>query len=871
MWSSVSGLLAHGEKMNVIGNNISNVNTVGFKGQRMDFQDLVYQHVGVASGMGQVGRGTSIGIIMNDFGQGAYESTTCATDISIQGNGFFQVKPQSNNESYYTRAGNFRFNKDGYLVDPNGYVLQGLAIDKSLQNTSSPSRTGTGIIGSGSPVDVRLDTFTCPPRHTTNLTMPVNLRNEKVAATDDKCVPTDGDAFFALLKHWDATQEPPLGSGSYAYQSTMVVYDEAGKEHKLTIYFDRVANDNPARVDGYSDSESYWEYVITMDPSEDMRDFSSTYDPNMTQATNPDVPEKLKGLLGAGTLTFTSSGTLKDMTAFVPHSDGSSTDHWWKHDGAGSMEVDLDKWVAAPLDQDGFPMFAPNFSGSAGLSTAYQDGVWSQPNINASGALISLDIGLRSMAGKWHFAGGPDGDTPDTYVDTKGNVTDLVRASGLTRTYDTQVMENGKYVWKSSVGFMATSADQTQPSGIWGASPTGNNATAWYVQININGGTITGGADTGINIAVGTDNPQVSFSPAANPDNALQHRYTVTMSNGDAVTATHSRSSDTGEIIAPGKASQNWTCTRTTSGGIGIWENGDGMVLRIPNTTLPNTASAKDVQSLVQKGAWSDARAVDNTAPGGAAVDYYWTGAITGETQSIPVTTATRTAPTIAGTTDLGNNATEYYWADVTNPGTTATTTRPVGDPWPIAYPNTQTPFDPSTAPPTGTWTAEMETVTRSNKYYANGMDGFGELQGASTTSLGSNFYEHNGMGQDGYTYGDLRYVSVASDGVLSATYSNGVTLQLFQITLHDFPSTQNLRREGGNLYSATRESGVPSSGAPGTGTFGTTQGNSLEQSNVDLSREFVNMITTQRGFQANSKNITTVDTMLETVISMKR
>ncbi|MDR1489312.1 MAG: flagellar hook-basal body complex protein, partial [Desulfovibrio sp.] len=79
------------------------------------------------------------------------------------------------------------------------------------------------------------------------------------------------------------------------------------------------------------------------------------------------------------------------------------------------------------------------------------------------------------------------------------------------------------------------------------------------------------------------------------------------------------------------------------------------------------------------------------------------------------------------------------------------------------------------------------------------------------------------------------------------------------------------LRREGGNLFTETRESGLASSGAAGTGTFGTTQGYSLEQSNVDLSREFVNMITTQRGFQANSKSITTVDTMLETVIAMKR
>ena len=113
--------------------------------------------------------------------------------------------------------------------------------------------------------------------------------------------------------------------------------------------------------------------------------------------------------------------------------------------------------------------------------------------------------------------------------------------------------------------------------------------------------------------------------------------------------------------------------------------------------------------------------------------------------------------------------------------------------------------------------------------------------------------------------------MTVSQDGVLSGAYSNGVTLELFQLTLYDFPSKQNLHREGGNLFTETRASGLATSGAAGTGSFGTTESNSLEQSNVDLATEFVQMITTQRGFQANSKSITTVDTMLDTVINMKR
>ena len=109
------------------------------------------------------------------------------------------------------------------------------------------------------------------------------------------------------------------------------------------------------------------------------------------------------------------------------------------------------------------------------------------------------------------------------------------------------------------------------------------------------------------------------------------------------------------------------------------------------------------------------------------------------------------------------------------------------------------------------------------------------------------------------------------SSGVLYGIYSNGVNLPLYQLTLYDFTCKQGLRREGNNLFSQTRDSGDPSSGAAGTGLFGTVNANTLEGSNVDLSTEFVRMITTQRGFQSNSKVVTTTDTMLETVINMKR
>ena len=119
LWTSVSGLLAHGEKMNVVGNNLANVNTVGFKSQRMDFADFVYQDAHSLAGQTQIGRGVKIGTIIGNFSQGPFETTTNATDLAIEGKGFFQVQAVGSDETYYTRAGNFTFDKEGYLNQGN--------------------------------------------------------------------------------------------------------------------------------------------------------------------------------------------------------------------------------------------------------------------------------------------------------------------------------------------------------------------------------------------------------------------------------------------------------------------------------------------------------------------------------------------------------------------------------------------------------------------------------------------------------------------------------------------------------------------------------------------------------------------------------
>ena len=122
----------------------------------------------------------------------------------------------------------------------------------------------------------------------------------------------------------------------------------------------------------------------------------------------------------------------------------------------------------------------------------------------------------------------------------------------------------------------------------------------------------------------------------------------------------------------------------------------------------------------------------------------------------------------------------------------------------------------------------------------------------------------------DGYAAGDLEGVEVGSDGTMTGAYSNGQLIPLFRIGLAKFYNNYGLHAEGGNLFSETNESGQAITNKPGENGLGTIAPNSLEMSNVDIADQLVKMIEIQRGYQGNSKTITTVDEMLQTVINMK-
>ncbi len=224
LFSGVSGLQNLQKMMDVIGNNIANVNTIGFKGSRVTFSDTFNQFIksgtnpsGSSGGTNsfQIGLGTKINSIDRDWNQGTFESTGTTTDLALQGPGLFILK--SNGQQLYSRAGAFIFDADGKLVNPqNGAVVQGkVAVD--------------GVIPSGNTIeDVKIDkNLRIPAVKTANTTWGGNLQSSS-----------------SITQSQDIVQSGTLVPGS-AYPTSTVktttIYDKNGNPFTLSLTYTETA------------------------------------------------------------------------------------------------------------------------------------------------------------------------------------------------------------------------------------------------------------------------------------------------------------------------------------------------------------------------------------------------------------------------------------------------------------------------------------------------------------------------------------------------------------------------------------------------------------------------------------------------------
>jgi flagellar hook protein FlgE len=138
----------------------------------------------------------------------------------------------------------------------------------------------------------------------------------------------------------------------------------------------------------------------------------------------------------------------------------------------------------------------------------------------------------------------------------------------------------------------------------------------------------------------------------------------------------------------------------------------------------------------------------------------------------------------------------------------------------------------------------------------------------ANSTQFGGSYSQD--FVQNGYATGEYASMSIGSDGSLIANYTNGAKQTMGTIALADFANLQGLQPVGGNAWAETANSGQPIVGTPGSNGLATLKGQSVEESNVDMSQELVNMIIAQRTYQANAQTIKTQDQILQTLITMR-
>jgi flagellar hook protein FlgE len=206
LYTGNTGLDVNSVGVGVVGNNIANANTIGYKQSRAHFANLVSEFVvGTSGGASQLGVGAGLERIEKMFTQGSMQSTGVPTDLAISGDGFFVVRGTKGGvtQNFFTRAGSFRFDNDGYLVNQSGFRVQGFNADPQ------------GVLGA-TLNDLRISKRNLDPKATGQVDVQANLRpDDPIIAGGFNVANTDGTS---------------------SYHASMVLYDSLGNAHQADLY-----------------------------------------------------------------------------------------------------------------------------------------------------------------------------------------------------------------------------------------------------------------------------------------------------------------------------------------------------------------------------------------------------------------------------------------------------------------------------------------------------------------------------------------------------------------------------------------------------------------------------------------------------------
>lgn len=841
LWSGVSGLQAHQVAMDVEGNNISNVNTKGFKYSRADFGTMFSQTVKIATaptdGRGgsnplQIGLGVSVSSTTRIHSQGSVQTTNKNTDVAINGDGFFMVSDDGGLTRYLTRDGDFKLDAYGNFVNNAGFVVQGWNINWDNQTIDS----------SRSPQNIFIDPgMHIPAAKSTEVAIKANLNsglnigtssrnlyaldsvhgwNNKTQRPEDEN-DTGTTQFYTTSKNAVEVTEKGVDAGSLFNANGQGLNLREGQGIWVSYADAKFTTDKPANVNVF-------------DPNNHTNQNGSIFWGDKDNTVNLDIT------LNGVNIQNANIRSLDEAIAYI-NTFTAPTD---TRDGTGVKAV-------KKADGSGIEFVNDNADGTTD----------NMKNIN-------LTVNQANTAGERHQINWVAANNNFTATSAKNNANSVwipTAANVNGNAESIQIITAHKYVYSSNpvdIGPMYNpdGGPQFQPG-------VGNNAPTDPASLNywnaIQGSLKNSDARTfrttedlrellQRDARYGVDYDG-DGSKTYDPNDINQAVKVVVTENGNFAI---SNANETSTIPANAGAGTNAATTnpKNMSFNITAYSNKQG-------TVSTNDAFAKIFKAfdgvLTVGGQIKESEQLKLSAFSAGLEIYDSLGSKhTLEVQFVKQST----------TQDGGNEwqmiirVPEPAEINTTGEGPTniiVGTARFNNDGSLANYTPKTINFSPNNG-------AAPNQQIKLSFGTSGSNDGLVSSNSASTLT---------GQATDGYTSGNLKPDAIRVDdkGNILGEFTNGKTFAVAKIAMASVANNSGLEEIGGNLFKVTANSGNIVVGEAGTGGRGEMKTSALEMSNVDLSRSLTELIIIQRGYQANSKTISTSDQMLQTLIQLKQ
>ncbi|EAI0747360.1 flagellar hook protein FlgE [Campylobacter jejuni] len=852
LWSGVSGLQAHQVAMDVEGNNISNVNTTGFKYSRADFGTMFSQTVKIATaptdGRGgsnplQIGLGVSVSSTTRIHSQGSVQTTDKNTDVAINGDGFFMVSDDGGLTNYLTRSGDFKLDAYGNFVNNAGFVVQGWNINWDTQSIDS-SRTPQNIF-----IDPGMH---IPAAQSTEVAIKANLNSGLNIGTASRPLYSLDSVHGFNQKTSETKDENDTGTTQfYTTSKNAVEVTEKGVDAGSLF------NANGTGLN-LRDGQGIWVSYADAKYSTNQLGFNA-FDPNLHQNQ---------------TAAFWGNGNQKTRLDIVINGVVI------QNDTIGSIDEAI-----AYINTFTAPTDARQGTGVRAVKNADGSGI-DFVNDNADGTTdnmknINLVVNANNTAGEaWTATWNAATNTFNQYTQIQQNNASLWTATGgqagtqnnLTGGRSAQIITAHKYIYSSSPqtlppmynpdgGFNYIPGTNAQPPA-WNGTDAATIGSQNYYNAVMNGSLL----NTNIRTFHTTEDLRELLQRDA--------RYGVDY-DGSGKFAAADVNENVKVVVNSSGAFSLTNVNKTSNSPTLTAPGGQGPLNFGPHNMNFNITAYTDERGTVST---NDAftkifKGLDGSFPAGNQVKQSELLKLSAFSAGLEIYDSLGSKHTLEvqfvkqSTTQDGGNEWQMI-IRVPEPAEINTTgegpnniivgTARFNNDGSLSNYNPRTiNFSPNNG-------AAPNQQIKLSFGTSGSNDGLVSSNSASTLT---------GQATDGYTSGNLKPDAIRVDdkGNILGEFTNGKTFAVAKIAMASVANNSGLEEIGGNLFKVTANSGAIVVGEAGTGGRGEMKTSALEMSNVDLSRSLTELIIIQRGYQANSKTISTSDQMLQTLIQLKQ